>query len=55
MLEMRYLWRVPAELDNTKLLSVIEVEPHTPLEEAVTTALASQASAPEETRARLSP
>jgi nucleoside-diphosphate-sugar epimerase len=45
MLEMRYLWRVPAELDNTKLLSVIGGEPHTPLEEAVTKALAYQAPA----------
>lgn len=39
MLEMRYLWRVPAELDNTKLQSVIGAEPHTPLEEAVRQAL----------------
>jgi nucleoside-diphosphate-sugar epimerase len=46
MLEMRYLWRVAAELDNTKLLSVIGVEPHTPLEEAVTKALAYQRPAP---------
>jgi nucleoside-diphosphate-sugar epimerase len=42
MLEMRYLWRVAAELDNTKLRSVIGVEPHTPLEEAVRAALANQ-------------
>src|SRR6185369_3483515 len=51
MLEMRYLWRVAAELDNTKLLSVIGVEPHTPLEEAVTAALTNRttASAPEGT------
>ena len=54
MLEMRYLWRVAAELDNTKLLSVIGVEPHTPLEEAVTAALTHRttASAPEGTRVR---
>ena len=45
MLEMRYLWRVPAELDNTKLLSVIGTEPHTPLEEAVTRALEGRAAA----------
>lgn len=44
MLEMRYLWRVPAELDNTKLRSVIGAEPHTPLEEAVTRALGKRAT-----------
>ena len=44
MLEMRYLWTVAAELDNTKLRSVIGVEPHTPLAEAVTRALADQAA-----------
>jgi nucleoside-diphosphate-sugar epimerase len=42
MLEMRYLWNVPAQLDNTKLRSVIGQEPHTPLEEAVKQALASR-------------
>ncbi|MEJ0034696.1 MAG: NAD(P)H-binding protein [Gammaproteobacteria bacterium] len=45
MLEMRYLWNAPAELDNTKLRSVIGAEPHTPLEEAVTRVLASRAAA----------
>lgn len=37
--EMRYLWRVPMQLDNTKLLSVLGTEPHTPLEEAIRTSL----------------
>ena len=45
MLEMRYLWNVPAELDNTKLRALIGVEPHTPLDEAVTRALGSRAAA----------
>jgi nucleoside-diphosphate-sugar epimerase len=35
LLEMRYLWRVPLRLDNTKLLALIGEEPHTPLDEAV--------------------
>jgi nucleoside-diphosphate-sugar epimerase len=39
MLEMRYLWNVPVELDNAKLRAVIGPEPHTPLDEAVATAL----------------
>jgi nucleoside-diphosphate-sugar epimerase len=46
MLEMRYLWNVPAELDNTKLLAVIGTEPHTPLEEAVRRALGNRAAQP---------
>jgi hypothetical protein len=36
---MRYLWNVPAELDNSRLRAVIGAEPHTPLDEAVTTSL----------------
>ena len=35
MLEMRYLWNAPVELDNTKLSALIGTEPHTPLAEAV--------------------
>ena len=45
MLEMRYLWNVPAELDNTKLRAAIGAEPHTPLEEAVARTLGSRAAA----------
>ncbi len=37
--EMRYLWRVPMQLDNTKLLATLGTEPHTPLEEAVRASL----------------
>lgn len=39
MLEMRYLWRVPVQLDNTKLLSRLGEEPRTPLDVAVRRAL----------------
>jgi nucleoside-diphosphate-sugar epimerase len=37
--EMRYLWQVPVALDNAKLVSLIGEEPHTPLDQAVTTTL----------------
>lgn len=33
--EMRYLWQTPVSMGNTKLLAVLEREPHTPLDEAV--------------------
>ncbi len=39
MLEMRYLWREPLQLDNRKLLSVLGSEPHTPLDQAVANTL----------------
>jgi nucleoside-diphosphate-sugar epimerase len=35
MLEMRYLWQVPLRLDNAKLVGLIGVEPHRPLDTAV--------------------
>jgi nucleoside-diphosphate-sugar epimerase len=35
MAEMRYLWKEPLRLDNTKLLSVLGTEPHTPVDDAV--------------------
>ena len=35
MVEMRYLWRVPIELDNTKLRALIGDEPRTPFDQAV--------------------
>ncbi len=35
MLEMRYLWREPVQLDNTRLIAELGREPHTPLDEAV--------------------
>lgn len=39
--EMRYLWRTPVAMDNAKLVAFLGREPHTPLEEAVETALDS--------------
>jgi nucleoside-diphosphate-sugar epimerase len=39
MLEMRYLWRVPLELDNAKLRALIGAEPHTPIESALAATL----------------
>jgi nucleoside-diphosphate-sugar epimerase len=35
MREMRYLWRTPIRMDNSRLSSVLGKEPHTPLDEAV--------------------
>lgn len=35
VVEMRYLWQYPFELDNTKLVKLIGAEPHTPLDAAV--------------------
>jgi nucleoside-diphosphate-sugar epimerase len=40
MLEMRYLWQRPFELDNAKLLRFLGSETHTPLDRAVGAALA---------------
>lgn len=37
--EMRYLWKVPVGMDNTKLTAVLGHEPHTPLDQAVEAAL----------------
>ena len=39
MREMRYLWRTPIRMDNSRLISVLGMEPHTPLDEAVEAAL----------------
>ena len=38
--EMRYLWKQPVRMANTRLLEVLGHEPHTPLEQAVEAALA---------------
>ena len=35
MLEMRYVWRQPVRMDNTRLIAELGREPHTPLDEAV--------------------
>jgi nucleoside-diphosphate-sugar epimerase len=37
--KMRYLWRTPFELDNSRLTAFLGQEPHTPLEDAVKTTL----------------
>jgi nucleoside-diphosphate-sugar epimerase len=39
MLEMRYLWQVPLELDNGKLRAFLGCEPHTPIETALAATL----------------
>jgi nucleoside-diphosphate-sugar epimerase len=39
VLEMRYLWDTPLQLDNTRLRSLIGDEPHTPLDQAVRASL----------------
>jgi nucleoside-diphosphate-sugar epimerase len=39
MLEMRYLWQVPLELDNAKLRALIGAEPHTPIASALAATL----------------
>jgi nucleoside-diphosphate-sugar epimerase len=39
MLEMRYLWQVPLQLDNSKLRALIGTEAHTPLEDALAATL----------------
>ncbi|WP_213990049.1 hypothetical protein [Sodalis sp. dw_96] len=38
--EMRYLWRRPVRLDNTRLTAMLGSEPHTPLERALEETLA---------------
>jgi nucleoside-diphosphate-sugar epimerase len=44
LLEVRYLWQVAVELDNSKLLAMLGKEPHTPLDEAVRTTLIGMGS-----------
>ena len=39
--EMSYLWDVPLEMRNDKLVAVLGEEPHTPIDEAVRASLAS--------------
>ena len=35
LMEMRYLWREPLQLDNARLVATLGREPHTPLDEAM--------------------
>ena len=46
MLEMRYLWDNAVLLDNARLVKTLGVEPHTPLETALRTALQGQGCLP---------
>ena len=46
MLEMRYLWERPVLLDNAKLTARLGEEPHTPIVEALKTALAGMDALP---------
>lgn len=39
MREMRYLWRQPVRMDNSRLVAALGREPHTPLDEAVEASL----------------
>jgi len=39
MLELRYLWQCPIRLENTKLVTLLGTEPHTPIDEAVRSTL----------------
>jgi nucleoside-diphosphate-sugar epimerase len=39
MLEMRYLWQIPLELDNAKLIGILGCEPHTAIETALAATL----------------
>ena len=47
ILEMRYLWRIPLQLDNTRLRALIGPEPQTPLDEALRQTLAALGCLPE--------
>jgi nucleoside-diphosphate-sugar epimerase len=40
LIEMRYLWRRPIGLDNSKLVGVLGAEPHTPFDQALRASLA---------------
>lgn len=39
LLEMRYIWREPVYMDNTRLIAELGREPHTPLDQAVAATL----------------
>jgi nucleoside-diphosphate-sugar epimerase len=47
MLEMRYLWQVPLQLDNAKLRALIGAETHTPLDAALAATLGTDMHVPE--------
>jgi nucleoside-diphosphate-sugar epimerase len=39
LLEMRYIWREPVYMNNTRLIAELGREPHTPLDQAVAATL----------------
>jgi nucleoside-diphosphate-sugar epimerase len=45
MLEMRYLWQVPMQMDNTKMRTLIGQESHTPIDVALAATLGNGTSA----------
>jgi nucleoside-diphosphate-sugar epimerase len=47
LIEMRYLWRKPIGLDNTKLVKFLGAEPHTPLDQATRATMADMGCLPE--------
>lgn len=47
MLEMRYLWDNEVLMDNAKLVKTLGYEPHTPLDDALRTALIGQGCLPQ--------
>lgn len=52
LLEMRYLWRQPLRMDNTRLKALLGSEPHTPLDDAVAATLAGLRCIAQESAAR---
>ncbi len=52
MLEMRYLWKKPLQLDNRKLVAFLGQEPHTPLDRALRVTLTGLGCLSSETNAR---
>lgn len=47
ILEMRYLWQVPVQLDNAKLLALLGSEPYTPIETALAETLGALGCLPQ--------
>ncbi len=49
ILEMRYLWQMPVQLDNAKLVDLLGTEPHTPIEIALAETLGALGCMPQST------
>ena len=52
MLELRYVWQRPVQLDNAKLVAFLGAEPHTPLDAAVRASLVELGCLPDGGRAK---